>query len=207
MHGKPVEVRRGSRHCDRGANLTCHWAAAWEGEGLRGSGSQETGCGTRTPQTLTEDEMSSAFRRTGAFALAAVLCAACSSGGASHPTPPPTPADSAGSAPPPPPGLTRIRQGGNITAAMLIKRVQPVYPPLARQTRISGNVRLHVILGKDGTVQQVEVISGHPLLVQAAMDAVRQWVYRPTLLNGQPVEVDTTVDVIFALNDPNAPNP
>jgi protein TonB len=78
--------------------------------------------------------------------------------------------------------------------------VTPVYPPLARQTRISGTVRLHAIIAKDGTVQQLEVLSGHPLLVQSALDAVRQWRYQPTLLNGEPVEVDTTVDVIFSLN-------
>ncbi|MGB6834217.1 MAG: energy transducer TonB, partial [Candidatus Acidiferrum sp.] len=106
-----------------------------------------------------------------------------------------------GGAPPPPkPAVSRIRQGGNVTAAMLINRVQPMYPPLARQTRISGTVRLHAIIGKTGGVQQLEVISGHPLLVQAALDAVKQWRYRPTLLNGEPVEVDTTIDVIFSLN-------
>jgi protein TonB len=75
-----------------------------------------------------------------------------------------------------------------------------VYPPLARQTRISGTVRLHAIISKGGAVQQLEVISGHPLLVQSALDAVRQWRYRPTTLNGEPVEVDTTIDVIFSLN-------
>jgi TonB family protein len=112
-----------------------------------------------------------------------------------------------GEAPPPPrPAQARIRQGGNITAAMLTKRVQPVYPPLAVQTRISGTVRLHAIISKDGTIQQLEVVSGHPLLLQAAMDAVRQWTYRRTFLNGEPVEVDTTIDVIFALNNPPAPN-
>jgi protein TonB len=81
-----------------------------------------------------------------------------------------------------------------------LNRVQPVYPPLARQTRIQGTVKLHAIIAKDGSVQQLEVLSGHPLLVQAALDAVRQWRYKPTLLNGEPVEVDTTVDVIFSLN-------
>ena len=107
----------------------------------------------------------------------------------------------AGGAPPPPrPTQTRIRQGGNVQAAKLVNRVQPVYPPLARQTRISGTVRLHAIIGKDGSVQQLEVMSGHPLLVRAAMDAVQQWRYQPTLLNGEPVEVDTTIDVIFSLN-------
>ena len=106
-----------------------------------------------------------------------------------------------GAAPPPPkPNVTRITRGGNVQAAMLINRVTPVYPPLARQTRISGTVRLHALIAKDGTVQQLEVMSGHPLLVQAALDAVKQWRYRPTLLNGEPVEVDTTIDVIFTLN-------
>jgi protein TonB len=106
-----------------------------------------------------------------------------------------------GGAPPPPkPTQTRIRQGGNVTAAKLMNKVQPMYPPLARQTRISGTVRLHAIIGKNGSVEQLEVMSGHPLLVQAALDAVKQWKYQPTTLNGEPVEVDTTIDVIFSLN-------
>jgi protein TonB len=107
-----------------------------------------------------------------------------------------------GTAPPPPkPKPTGpIRVGGNVQAARIVNRVQPIYPPLARQTRISGTVRLHAIISKDGTIQQLEVISGHPLLQQAALDAVRQWRYQPTLLNGEPVEVDTTIDVIFSLN-------
>jgi protein TonB len=106
-----------------------------------------------------------------------------------------------GGAPPPPkPVASRIRQGGSVQAALLINRVQPVYPPLARQTRISGTVRLHAIISKQGSVESLEVLSGHPLLVRAAMDAVQQWRYKPTLLNGEPVEVDTTIDVIFSLN-------
>src|SRR5499427_10547023 len=107
-----------------------------------------------------------------------------------------------GTAPPPPkPKPTGpIRVGGNVQAARIVNRVQPVYPPLARQTRISGTVRLHAIISKDGSIQQLEVLSGHPLLQQAALDAVRQWRYQPTLLNGEPVEVDTTIDVIFSLN-------
>ena len=106
-----------------------------------------------------------------------------------------------GGAPPPPkPTASRIRQGGSVQAALLINRVQPVYPPLARQTRISGTVRLHAIISKSGSVESLEVLSGHPLLVRAAMDAVQQWKYKPTLLNGEPVEVDTTIDVIFSLN-------
>jgi protein TonB len=106
-----------------------------------------------------------------------------------------------GGAPPPPkPTASRIRQGGAVQAALLVNKVQPVYPPLARQTRISGTVRLHALISKTGQVEQLEVISGHPLLVRAAMDAVQQWRYKPTLLNGEPVEVDTTIDVIFSLN-------
>jgi periplasmic protein TonB len=106
-----------------------------------------------------------------------------------------------GAAPPPPkPTQQRIRQGGQVQAAKLMNKVQPLYPPLARQTRISGTVRLHAIIAKNGTVEQLEVISGHPLLVQAALDAVRQWKYQATTLNGEAVEVDTTIDVIFSLN-------
>lgn len=107
----------------------------------------------------------------------------------------------AGAAPPPPPkpAVTRTRVGGAVQAAKLVNRVQPLYPPLARQTRISGTVRLHAIIAKNGTVEQLSVESGHPLLVQSALDAVRQWRYQPTLLNGEPVEVDTEIDVIFSL--------
>jgi protein TonB len=107
----------------------------------------------------------------------------------------------AGTAPPPPPKATpkRVTVGGNVQAARLVNRVQPLYPPLARQTRISGTVKLHAIIGKNGAVEQLQVVSGHPLLVQSALDAVRQWRYQPTLLNGDPVEVDTEIDVIFSL--------
>ncbi|MGB8323632.1 MAG: energy transducer TonB [Candidatus Acidiferrum sp.] len=107
----------------------------------------------------------------------------------------------AGTAAPPPPKVTpkRVSVGGNVQAARLVNRVQPVYPPLARQTRISGTVKLHAIIGKSGAVEQLQVLSGHPLLVQSALDAVRQWRYQPTLLNGDPVEVDTEIDVIFSL--------
>jgi len=93
----------------------------------------------------------------------------------------------------------RLLIGGSVAAAKLINRVQPIYPVLARQTGIQGVVKLHAILGKDGTVQQLQVLSGHPLLVQAALDAVRQWIYQPTLLEGKPVEVDTEIDVFFQL--------
>jgi periplasmic protein TonB len=106
-----------------------------------------------------------------------------------------------GTAAPPPPKVNpkRVTVGGNVQAARLTNRVQPQYPPLARQTRISGTVKLHAIIGKNGEVTQLQVLSGHPLLVQAALDAVKQWRYQPTLLNGEPVEVDTEIDVIFSL--------
>lgn len=93
-----------------------------------------------------------------------------------------------------------LRVGANVQAARIIKKVAPVYPEEARMTRISGTVRIHVIIGKDGRIKQMELMSGHPLLQQAALEAVRQWRYQPTLLNGDPVEVDTTIDVIFELN-------
>jgi TonB family protein len=93
----------------------------------------------------------------------------------------------------------RIRVGGNVESANLLAKVNPVYPPLAKQARIQGVVHLTTIIGADGAVQNLEVISGHPLLVQAAIEAVKQWVYKPTLLNGNPVEVITQVDVNFTL--------
>jgi protein TonB len=110
-------------------------------------------------------------------------------------------------APPPPPKPVekpvtpqRIRVGGNVQAANLINQVRPIYPPLAKQARISGVVELSAVIGKDGRVQDLKVIKGHPLLVQSALDAVKNWVYRPTLLNGEPVEVSTTIDVNFTLS-------
>jgi periplasmic protein TonB len=90
--------------------------------------------------------------------------------------------------------------GGDVQAAKLLKKVVPVYPPLARQARVSGTVQLIGVIAKDGTIQQLQVASGHPLLVKAALDAVRQWIYRPTLLNGQAVEVIAPIDVIFTLS-------
>jgi TonB family protein len=93
----------------------------------------------------------------------------------------------------------RIKLGGQVVAAKLISQPQPQYPQLAKETHIEGSVILHVIIGIDGAVKDVTVESGHPLLVQSALDAVRQWRYQPTLLNGDPVEVDTPVTVNFKL--------
>lgn len=96
--------------------------------------------------------------------------------------------------------ISRVRMGGNVMRNMLIDKPQPVYPKEALDMRLEGTVRLHAIVAKDGTIAQIEIISGHPLLAQAALDAVKLWRYRPTLLNGEAVEVDTTIDVIFSLN-------
>lgn len=92
-----------------------------------------------------------------------------------------------------------MRVGGVVQAAKIVRQVMPVYPPAARQARISGTVRLEAVIGRDGVIQSLQVMSGHPWLAQAALDAVRQWVYRPTLLNGEPVEVLTQIDVNFKL--------
>jgi protein TonB len=87
----------------------------------------------------------------------------------------------------------------NVQRDNLIRSVDPVYPPLALQARIQGTVRFTAIMGRDGRLQNLQLVSGHPLLVQAARTAVNQWEYRPTLLNGEPVEVVTQVDVNFTL--------
>ena len=107
--------------------------------------------------------------------------------------------------PPPPPSPdgrpTRVRVGGNVQAANFVKKVEPVYPEDARKARVSGLVRFTVIVNRDGTIRNIQLVSGHPLLVDAAKDAVAQWVYRPTSLDGHPVEVITTVDVNFVLGN------
>jgi protein TonB len=77
--------------------------------------------------------------------------------------------------------------------------VQPSYPPLARQARIQGTVVLQAIIGKDGSIEHLRAVSGHPMLIPSAIDAVSQWKYKPYLLNGEPVEVDTQVTVNFTL--------
>lgn len=92
-----------------------------------------------------------------------------------------------------------IRVGSAVQAARIVRRVLPVYPPLARTARISGVVRLQAIIALDGSIAELNVVSGHPMLIAAALDAVKQWRYRPTLLNGKPVPVDTQIDVNFTL--------
>ena len=96
--------------------------------------------------------------------------------------------------------VSRVRISQGVTQGMVLKRVQPTYPQMAKIARVQGPVVLAAIIGKDGTIQNLTMVSGHPLLVQAATDAVKQWLYKPTLLNNEPVEVITTIDVNFTLS-------
>jgi protein TonB len=96
--------------------------------------------------------------------------------------------------------VQRVRVSQGVTAGLVIKRVNPTYPPLARTARVQGSVVLAAVIGKDGTIQNLHVLSGHPLLTQAALEAVKQWRYKPYILNGEPVEVDTQVTVNFTLS-------
>jgi protein TonB len=105
-----------------------------------------------------------------------------------------------GPAPPPTPrAKERLRKSAPVQAAMLIRRIEPVYPPLARQIRREGRVELHAIISTDGTIESLEVLSGDPLFLASALAAVREWRYRPTILDGQPVEVDTHITVVYTL--------
>jgi len=90
--------------------------------------------------------------------------------------------------------------GGNVAAANLVHRVEPAYPPLAKAARVEGSVVFQAIIGVDGNIRNLQLQQGHPLLVAAARSAIVQWLYRPTLLNGKPVEVVTTITVRFALS-------
>jgi protein TonB len=105
------------------------------------------------------------------------------------------------SGPPPPSTSTpqRIRVGGNVEAASIVNKVAPEYPPIAKTAHVSGAVVLHAIIGKDGTIRELQYVSGPPLLMKSAMDAVKEWRYKPTMLNGEAVEVDTIIDVVFSL--------
>jgi protein TonB len=93
-----------------------------------------------------------------------------------------------------------IPVGGQVQNSLLISRTDPVYPEIAKSARISGTVEFAALIGADGHMKELQVVSGHPLLRQAALDAVKQWVYKPTLLNGSPTPVSTTIDVVFSLS-------
>jgi protein TonB len=112
--------------------------------------------------------------------------------------------------PPPPPrradppkatseAIPHVRIGGLIQAARLTYQVKPVYPPLARQARVQGTVKLEAVIDREGRIRNLRVLSGPPLLVKAAVDAVLQWRYEPTYLNSVAAEVLTQVDVNFTL--------
>src|SRR5580704_13895092 len=100
--------------------------------------------------------------------------------------------------PPKPAAPQRIRVGGNVEQGAILNRTTPEYPAIAKVAHISGTVVLHAIIAKDGTIQELEFVSGPPMLVKSAMDAVKQWRYKPYLLNGDPVEVETTINVDFS---------
>ena len=94
----------------------------------------------------------------------------------------------------------RVRVSSGVSSGLLIRRVNPTYPPLARQARIQGTVILQAQISKDGSIENLQLVSGHPMLAPAAIEAVKQWKYKPYLLNGEPVEVETTVQVNFTLS-------
>jgi len=93
----------------------------------------------------------------------------------------------------------RVRVSSGVSSGLLIRKVNPTYPPLARQARIQGTVVLQAQISKDGSIENLTLVSGHPMLAPAAIEAVKQWKYKPYLLNGEPVEVDTQVQVNFTL--------
>jgi periplasmic protein TonB len=101
---------------------------------------------------------------------------------------------------PPAPAPAAIRVGSGVQSAKLIFGPKPAYPPLARTTRTQGTVKIQALIGRDGLIRNLQVVSGPPLLIAAAIEAVRQWRYQPTLLNAEPVEVITEIDVNFTLS-------
>ena len=102
--------------------------------------------------------------------------------------------------PPPLPVLAHQRPISHMMEGNLIYRLQPEYPALARQARVQGTVVLRAVISREGAIENLQVLSGHPLLVKSAMEAVRQWRYRPYVLNGEAVEVETQVTVNFVLS-------
>ncbi len=97
------------------------------------------------------------------------------------------------------PPVQRLRVSQGVTEGLLLHKVAPNYPPLAKTARIQGQVVLQAVISKNGTIEGLRVVSGHPMLAPSALDAVKQWKYRPYILNGEPVEVETQITVIFSL--------
>ena len=98
-----------------------------------------------------------------------------------------------------PPAPARIRVSADVQQAQLFHHVSPRYPDDAMKKQIQGSIVLHAVISKDGTIQKLEAVSGPPELIPAALKAVKKWKYKPTILEGRPVEVDTTINVVFAL--------
>ncbi len=98
-----------------------------------------------------------------------------------------------------PKSLAPVRIGGAVQASKIINQARPEYPPLAKSARVSGVVTLQATISREGTIRNLQVVSGHPLLVPSALAAVQRWTYSPTLLNGEPVEVITQIEVHFTL--------
>jgi protein TonB len=148
------------------------------------------------------------MKRSSTFGAIAVLSLAVLAGACGKKTPETAPAPAPVAAapetrpaapPPPPPPTAPVRVGGNIKTPTKTKDVRPVYPPIAQSARVQGVVILEATIGPDGRVQDVRVLRSIPLLDAAAIEAVRQWQYTPTLLNGVPVPVIMTVTVNFTL--------
>jgi periplasmic protein TonB len=122
-----------------------------------------------------------------------------------HAAPPPPPARVIERTPPPPAAVAeaprRVPVGGDVKLGAPIHRVEPVYPRMAITTRIEGVVEVEAVVGVDGRIRELRAKSGHPFLIPAALDAVRQWIYTPTLLNGKPVEVVSPIVVTFRLGN------
>jgi protein TonB len=93
----------------------------------------------------------------------------------------------------------KVAISGGVATGMLLQKTIPIYPPIAKAARVQGTVVLQATISKTGTIENLRVISGNAMLQSSAMDAVRSWRYRPYLLNGEPVEVETTVNVVFTL--------
>lgn len=96
---------------------------------------------------------------------------------------------------------TKPTRVSHIDEGLLIRKVEPVYPHIAKIAHLQGTVYLHAVIGRDGSIQQLQAVSGPPMLLQAALDAVKQWRYRPYILNGEPVEVETQITVVFRLGN------
>jgi TonB family protein len=142
-------------------------------------------------QNLEEPSQDVDLPESGGFASFDRNCSGCINiPGPEDPRPPQIPDET----------LRKRLQITHLDPAMLVYRVEPVYPTLARQTGRSGRVELRAIIGTDGTIQSLQVVSGDPLFIQSALQAVQQWRYKPTVLNGQPVEIDTFITVVYTIN-------